>query len=96
MFHFVLDASLLTSMRACWAQLSKISAFCRAIVCVIFKYSASDEHGEYLIVRGTNLSTRNLLRYFQYAEEGETTAEEEANICSDRKYFVSSYLYRLS
>ena len=52
-------------------------------------HAASDEYGEYLIVRGTNLSTRNLLRYFQYTPlEGTTTAEQEADICSNCEYFV--------
>ncbi|OEH75896.1 cysteine repeat modular [Cyclospora cayetanensis] len=45
---------------------------------------ATEEYGEYLIVRGTNLSTRNLLRYFQYSSsEVAPTAEEEATICSN-------------
>ncbi|KAL8271945.1 hypothetical protein Esti_004069 [Eimeria stiedai] len=45
---------------------------------------ASEEHGEYLIVRGTNLSTQNLLRYFQYPGQDLPTAEEEAQLCSNR------------
>ncbi|KAL8455778.1 hypothetical protein Emag_000352 [Eimeria magna] len=44
---------------------------------------ASEEHGEYLIVRGTNLSTRNLLRYFQYPGQDAPTAEEEVEMCSN-------------
>ncbi|KAL8449815.1 hypothetical protein Emed_002778 [Eimeria media] len=44
---------------------------------------ASEEHGEYLIVRGTNLSTRNLLRYFQYPGQDAPTAEEEVLMCSN-------------
>ncbi|CDI87078.1 cysteine repeat modular protein, putative [Eimeria praecox] len=45
---------------------------------------ASEEYGEYLVVRGTNLSNRNLLRYFQYTPlEGTAAAEQEADICSN-------------
>ncbi|CDJ28361.1 uncharacterized protein EMH_0014250 [Eimeria mitis] len=46
---------------------------------------ASEEYGEYLVVRGTNLSTRNLLRYFQYTpvENSTSTEEQEAEICSN-------------
>ncbi|KAL8440015.1 hypothetical protein Efla_004931 [Eimeria flavescens] len=45
---------------------------------------ASEEHGEYLVVRGTNLSTKNLLRYFQYpADQGAPSAAQEAAMCSN-------------
>ncbi|KAL8431142.1 hypothetical protein ACSSS7_005460 [Eimeria intestinalis] len=47
------------------------------------KLVASEEKGEYLIVRGTNLSTRNLLRYFQYPGQDPPTAEEEVQMCAN-------------
>ena len=48
--------------------------------------SVSEDYGEYLVVRGTNLSNQNLLKYFQLStDSGTLTPEEEAEICSSRK-----------